>query len=123
MLYKQRTATPGFTLIELMFSIGIIAVLLGGVYAFYSRVQTRAQIQTTKNALMEIKVALDTYYAENDAYPAKLSDMNQKFPKDGWGNEFRYRPTPNGAYPYELYSYGPGGQGSPKEEHISVSRK
>lgn len=123
MLYKQRTATPGFTLIELMISIGIIAVLLGGVYAFYSRVQTNAKTQTTKTALMEIRVALDEYNAENDAYPAKLSDMNKKLPKDGWGNEFRYRPTPNGAYPYELYSYGPGGQGSPKEEHISVSRK
>lgn len=123
-MYKQRTVAPGFTLIELMISIGIIAMLLGGVYAFYSRVQESAKTQTTKSALMEIKVALEQYNAENEAYPAKLSDLTQRVPKqDGWGHEFKYRPTPSGAYPYELYSYGPNGPGSEKKDHISVSRK
>lgn len=59
----------GFTLVELMVAVSIIAVLSTvGVTAF-SKAQVRARDTTRKNDLRQIQTALDLYYEDKHEYP------------------------------------------------------
>ena len=66
------------------------------------------------------------YKSEKGSYPESLSQlrksgfMKKDVPKDGWDRSFVYRRTPDAKNPYELFSYGPEGKGSPKEGRINV---
>lgn len=61
----------GFTLIELMVAVSIIAVLSTvGVTAF-SKAQVKARDATRKNDLRQIQTALDLYYEKEHKYPGE----------------------------------------------------
>lgn len=119
-----KVVAPGFSFLELMFAIAIMGAMTAGVYVFYSSIQNSANVRTTQQNLSLVKTAIASYETDKDEYPSKLSDLTplylQKLPKDGWKHDFKYRITPNSQRPYELYSYGPNGPGSSKDEHISA---
>ena len=65
----QKRNNRGFTLIELMVVIAILA-LLGGVVAprFFTRIR-KAKPDTAKIDIKQISLALDMYAADNGEYP------------------------------------------------------
>ena len=81
---------------------------------------------------------LNTYKGDTGKLPATLSDLVyrptdqkiarnwkgpylEKLPEDPWHNEYQYRPgRPGATPPYELFSYGKDGEGSPQESWIDV---
>jgi len=129
---------PGFSFIELVVVVTIIvllaAVAIPGYYAFVKRVKkstTISTLQTTHNAIDA------NFYADTGSYPNNLSELVNrpadekigkrwegpyltKEPEDGYKHELVYRVTKGGKHPYELYSWGPNGEGSPESEWISV---
>jgi len=60
----------GFTMIEMMVVLIIIAVLIGGGIKFYTGYISKAKITKAKSDITSIQAALDSYYVENNAYPA-----------------------------------------------------
>lgn len=68
----------GFTLIELMVTLTIIALLLSIVAPRYFSSVSRAQETTLKQNLALLRDAIDKYYADNGQYPSALQDLVQK---------------------------------------------
>ncbi|HGJ64799.1 TPA: type II secretion system protein GspG [bacterium] len=128
----RKSKEKGFTLIELMVVITILA-LLGGVVA--PQVIGRLRQAKPKKAAMDIKaieLGLDMYMADNGNYPTteqglqalitqptsppEPMDWNGPYVKptdfkDPWGVPYVYiSPSNRQGYEYELYSLGSDGQ-------------
>jgi general secretion pathway protein G len=121
----------GFTLIELMVVIVILA-LLGAIVApkFLGRTDD-AKIQTTRTQIGGLETALKLYKLDNGTYPSTEQGLNalvtkptvgvipknyreggylekKQVPKDGWDNDFLYV-SPGEHGDYDLFSYGADG--------------
>jgi general secretion pathway protein G len=67
---KQRKLIQGFTLIELMVTIGIIAILSAVLFASYNSAREQARDKLRMSDLKEVQVALELYKAQHGRYPA-----------------------------------------------------
>jgi len=133
MLIKlSKSNKKGFTLIELMVVIAILA-LLGGIVApkVIGRLR-QAKPQKAKIDITQIETGLDMYAADNGQYPTTEQGlqalitkptsppeaMNYNGPyvkptdfKDPWGVAYVYTsPSTHEGYDFDLYSYGADGQ-------------
>ncbi|MFH1230641.1 MAG: type II secretion system protein [Planctomycetota bacterium] len=73
---KHSIKTNGFTLLELLVVIGIIAILATMLIPNLAYVRTRAKISATKTLLSHIQSGLESYYAVYGDYPpTDLSDI------------------------------------------------
>jgi len=109
----------GFTLIELMVVIAIIAVLASLVGAYLLGAQDEANVAATKAQISMLKTALMQYRLKFNRFPDDLNQLinNEKnykcldaneVPKDPWGNPFIY--TCEGGRTYKIVSYGADGR-------------
>jgi general secretion pathway protein G len=122
----------GFTLIELMVVLTIIAMLAALVVPRLFKNVDKAKIQTTRAQMASLETALDAYKLDVGTYPTTEQGMNalqvkpagvnkwdgpylkKDVPLDAWGNAYVYKcPSEHGDY--EIVSYGadghPGGEG------------
>ena len=79
----------GFTLIELMIVLAIIATLAAMAIPVYSEFITQVRI---KRAIIELRMIadeLDEFAAARGDYPKNLSEIGRHI-KDPWGREYRY---------------------------------
>ncbi len=128
---KQLNNKRGFTLIEIMVVIVILALLAALVGPKILGRTDDAKIQTTKTQIRSLESALKLYKLDNGVYPTTEQGLNalvakptvgvapknykeggylesKQVPKDGWGNDYIYvSPGENGDY--DLYSYGADG--------------
>lgn len=134
----SKKAVPGFSLIEIVIAIALgLAITIAAGYGV-KQMRERGRIGTTKTTLKALKSAIDFYHEDTGAYPSDLQDLVErpadekvakkwqgayldKILNDGWNNPFEYSVNAKGSRPpYELYSWGANGAGSPEEEWISV---
>src|ERR1700730_13516423 len=59
----------GFTLIELMIVVAIIAILAGILIPNFVNARAQAQTAACESNLRSIATALELYYADNQVYP------------------------------------------------------
>lgn len=132
MPFQNRRYRPGFTLVELMVVLVILAMLSGVV-----TVSIRAYLLRSKQSVAKIEIskmvnAADTFFATLDRYPtnaeglAILAAKSDEFPEgiltfvpnDPWGNAYEYR-SPGAEDEYEIISFGAdkreGGTGANKD--------
>jgi general secretion pathway protein G len=92
----SRPMTAGFTLIELVVTLALLGLMAGMAYPLTELTQVRQKETALKQALREIRTALDAYKAATDAgqiakapgssgFPESLEDLvsgvvNQKAP-------------------------------------------
>lgn len=131
----KSQASPGFSFVELMVYIVIVAILMAvGGYAYFGMV-ARARMNNTTQNLQLLKQSINLFKLEHGKYPAQLQDLSQKpkgelgkrwhqyidkVPKDGWNQEFYYKVTPGGKRPYELYSLGGATDAQEAQEEDSI---
>jgi len=70
--------TKGFTLIEVLVVMVIIATLLSLVAPRYFETVERSKESTLKHDLIIMRDAIDKYYSDKGAYPDTLEDLVQQ---------------------------------------------
>lgn len=132
MKYPIRSATGGFTLLEMILVVSIIALLLGvainkmgGAFDFSKEVRVKADIQC-------LSTALRLYNAQNGFYPTTKQGLKSlvtqpatdprprqwhsafedgKLPRDPWDNDYSYAcPGKHNPKGFDLFSPGPDRQ-------------
>jgi general secretion pathway protein G len=125
-----RSASAGYTLVEMLVVLVIISLILGLVgprvlgYLGDSRVKTaRLQIESFTSALDLFYLDAGRYPSESEglealaARPTNIEIWNGPYvkggrvPKDPWGHAYLYRVVPEHNPPYEITSLGPDGRG------------
>ena len=139
----RRYARAGFTLMEILIAVMILGLLGAMVGPALNNIYKNQQKRACESSLLGMKKGIQIYKDRIMKLPTTLKDLIKKpkdeaaakrwegpyigeegateVPKDPWGEDFKYKVIPaGGKHPYELYSYGPNGKGSPKEEQIDV---
>ena len=78
---QKRHISHGFTIVELLIVIVIIAILAAITIIAYNNAQDRARFSQAQTDLESIQKALGLYKAENDRYP---STINQSGCTNNW---------------------------------------
>lgn len=101
----------GFTLIELMVVVIIIAALAGMVLPRVIPAADEAKAKIALGDIANISVAVKLYRLETGAYPTALENVDkhlEKKPLDPWGSLYRYRFVGEDSVPeFEIWSVGP----------------
>lgn len=123
----------GFTLVEILVVLAILALLVGLVGPRVMKQLGGAKSDTARLQIDDFGAALDLFYLDVGRYPDTqeglealvISPANtlkwdgpylkkKKIPMDPWGTEYQYQ-SPGQHGDYDLYSYGadnsPGGDG------------
>lgn len=137
MITLARTR-PGFSLIEVLIVITIGGILVGAAVAGFNYIKS-TQIRATKTKIQNLKLSIQQFQIATREFPASLEDLYIKPSnpavaklwtsgaygvedegdlKDSWGNMIQYERRAKGNPPYEIYSWGPDGEGSPEEKWI-----
>jgi type II secretion system protein G len=91
----------GFTIVELLVVIVVIAILVALTLPNLFGLQRRARDDTRKNDLKNIQQALETFYNDNNSYPAALADLGADYinavPNDPQGGAYTFTPAPAGC--------------------------
>ena len=125
---NRRRNDAGYTLLELLVVMGILAVLTAVATPQLMGYFGKAKTQSAQIQIENIGTALEMYYMENGAYPSAsvglkaLVEATPEAPRwngpylkkaknllDPWGHPYQYNyPGSNGDY--EVYSLGPTGK-------------
>ncbi len=134
----------GFTLIEIMVVLVIIAILGALIGPQILGQVGEARIKATRLDLRNLSTALDMYQMDNFRYPTTdqgLQALVQKpgldpvprnwraqgyirggtLPDDQWDNPYRYRQPGDGGRPYNLYTLGADNQEGGEGEDADFS--
>ena len=125
-----RNPQSGFTLIELMLVLVILATLAAIVTPRLTGQSKNAKVMAAGTQIAELGTALDAFEIDVGRYPTTAEGLralveqptadamdwngpylNKNVPLDPWGNEYQYRcPGQYNPDGYDLYSYGPDGK-------------
>ncbi|MDH4120927.1 MAG: type II secretion system major pseudopilin GspG [Deltaproteobacteria bacterium] len=126
-LQQRSRRRKGFSFIEIMVVLIIIAMIMGLVATQMVNSAAQARVQTTKIQIQSLISSLDLYRLQNANYPTTEQGLNalvkmpelgrlptnwqgpylRKLPADGWGNDFIYTSDGN---TFQIISYGKDGQ-------------
>ncbi len=127
--HKYKKSQSGFTLIEIMVVIVILAIFAGLVVPKVVGQSDKARVKTTETALATVSNALDMYKIDNSRYPTTAQGLDALttppadaknypeggyikggYPTDGWDNELQYVAPGSEGRVYDLFSLGADGQ-------------
>lgn len=126
MQVSDLTAKRGFTIVELLIVIVVIAVLAAITIVAYNGVQTRARDNIRSDAISSIKRALEVYKVDNGRYPSATAnpgnggwemstDVSDSFMEylanAGFSSGTPIDPINNSTYRFWYYRYSAGVNG------------
>lgn len=125
-----HAAGRGFTLVELLIAIAIIAVLATVTVSSYEHYRDKVEIAEAKSDIVAIANLIEFYRSDNGHYPNSLADIKMSGKLDPWNHPYQYlnlSPVPNGMNgkvrkdknlvpinsDFDLYSMGADGASQP----------
>lgn len=127
----------GFTLIEILIAVTIIAIFTAGItLSLFGRVG-EARATKAKQDIATIESALQIYRLDNFRYPSQSHGLEalvsnpdnisswrgpyiEKLPKDPWGSPYQYR-IPGEKGKFDIYSLGADSSEGGSGEDADVS--
>ena len=94
--HSFRAGTPalrlqaGFTLVELMLAIAILAVLVAIAVPSYQMYSERIKVQRAETDILLLSAAIDMYDRDNQEYPTNLAVTGNAGMLDPWGRPYQY---------------------------------
>lgn len=88
--YERRRWFEGFTLVELMIVVAIIATLSAIAIPNYISYRYKAQIAAAIAEIRILEENIVNYVVDNNAYPDSLNDIGTGPFIDPWGNPYKY---------------------------------
>jgi len=82
----------GFTLIEVLIVVSIIAILAAIAIPNYNDAKYKAQVAAAIADIKNIEKAVMGYCVDHDVYPSGLAEVGFDGLKDPWGNPYVYWP-------------------------------
>ncbi|MBC3873834.1 type II secretion system major pseudopilin GspG [Undibacterium flavidum] len=137
-LAKQFCLSRGFTLLELLVVVAIIAMLAGYVGPKYFAQLGRSEISVAKAQIDAFDKALDQYRLDVGRYPSTEQGLQalmkssgdgkwagpylkKDVPVDPWGHAYQYRAPGANGKDYDLLSYGKDGVLGGINENTDIS--
>ncbi|WP_395717930.1 type II secretion system major pseudopilin GspG [Prosthecobacter sp.] len=127
---------PGFTLIEIVITLTIIAILASGsIYLLKGQIDSAKDTRVDSD-LQAIGLALQSYESRAlrmptteqglkalvekptiEPIPENYRAFMEEMPKDPWGQEYKYRfPAQKSKKPYDVWSVGADGQDGTEDD-------
>jgi general secretion pathway protein G len=142
---NRNRRRSGFTLLEILIVVGIIALLAAFVVPSFFSTQRGAEIditQTMVGSTGPIGTQLRLYQLHTGRFPDELKQLHEKPDdpeaaakwrgpyiedpaalRDAWGRELRYKaPGDNNVNSYDLWSVGPDGQDGTEDDITNWKR-
>ncbi|MDB6077739.1 MAG: type secretion system protein GspG [Akkermansiaceae bacterium] len=133
----------GFTLLEMVIVLGIIALILGGAISMMGKIGEGAKVQRVRGDFSSIGSALKMYKVNNGVYPSQQQGLRalvekpssqpvprgwtklmDDMPKDPWGSDYGYKfPGRKDPTEFELISMGPDMQEGGDNDYSSQDPK
>ena len=116
--------SSGFSLVELLLVIGLIAVLVAIALPLYENYRLKVQDHQAEQDIIAMSMQITNFWQNNRTYPASLADIGMAGKLDPWGRAYVYYDVAaNGKggarkdkalnplnTDFDLYSLGPDGQ-------------
>jgi general secretion pathway protein G len=139
---RKRTArrrSAGFTLVELLLVLVILAALAAVVVPKFANRGKQAKVTAATTQISNFEVALDTFEVDNGYYPSGASGLNdlatqpsnaqewrgpyvKEVPLDPWGNPYAYEsPGKINSALYDISSAGPDMQPGNEDDITNFS--
>ena len=134
---KRRVRSGGFTLIELMVVVIVLAILAATIIPQFKGTAHQARLSASQSVIATLKQSLTRYELDMGRYPtteeglqALVTDPTngegtwrgpyiEELIPDPWNNEYQYQSPGNEGRNYDLYSFGAdgadGGEGDNKD--------
>jgi general secretion pathway protein G len=124
---RKLSRKRGFTLLELLVVVAIIALLVGYVAPRYFSQIGKSEIGLARAQIDSLEKALDQYRLDTGHYPSTDQGlaalqaqpanepkwggpyMRKTIPPDPWGQPYHYQ-SPGSHGEFDLFSYGKDGQ-------------
>ena len=125
----RRRRQSGFTLVEMLLVLVILAVLAAIVVPKFAGRSQQAKVTAAGQQISSLQLALESFEVDNGGYPTGGNGLNalldppsgatnwkgpylpKAVPPDPWGNAYVYTyPGKNNPRGYDLMSMGPDGR-------------
>jgi general secretion pathway protein G len=98
----------GFTLVELLIAVAILAVLAAIAVPTYRSYYDRAKVAQAKSDVRGLENIINRYFSDNRQYPDSLADIGKAGMLDPWNHAYQY---------LKLFPYDKKNAGKARKDH------